>query len=101
MKYIQDAVRECDIFAIPITLTYKGDKEFTSIQGGIISIICSLTLVILGVTRLHDQYVNPVYDEDSNTKIFSYYTNQDSYQLNTSNFTLAIAIVDSDADDGS
>ena len=87
-------MKECDIFAIPITLTYKGDKEFQSIQGGIVSIICMLALIILGVIRLHDQQVNPVYDEDSNTRIFSYYTNQDSYELNTSNFTLALAIFD-------
>ena len=43
-------LKSCDFFSVPVYLTYKGEKEFSTVQGGICSMLLSiLFLVYIGV----------------------------------------------------
>ena len=55
MKSVLNFVREQDIFAIPVQLTYKGDKEFKTAIGGFFSILFYLTVAIYTAVVLKGQ----------------------------------------------
>ena len=61
MKSVLDFVRELDFFAIPVQLTYKGNKEFNSAIGGLCSILFCLAVVIAMAVRINEIKVNPTY----------------------------------------
>ena len=48
-------VRERDLFAIPVQLTYKGNKEFNTAIGGFCSISLWLAIAIYTAVVLKDQ----------------------------------------------
>jgi len=38
MKRVRELVKEADLFSIPITLTYRAEREFKSITSGLVSL---------------------------------------------------------------
>ena len=39
MQQIYKAVSKLDLFALPVSLTYKGQRSFTTFGGGLLSIL--------------------------------------------------------------
>ena len=95
MQSILQAVRMLDLFAVPVSLTYKGQKAFNTILGG----FCSLLLIIGFGTfitlDLHKVLTNPDFSETS-TSLYASYQNSEPYELNTLNQTVALSIYRSD-----
>ena len=42
LRYLKDAVKGVDFFAIPVQLTYKNQRKFNTVVGG----CCTLTIIL-------------------------------------------------------
>ena len=45
MKKISSALKSQDLFAVPVSLTYRGETHFTSVYGGCLSLIMIAGLI--------------------------------------------------------
>ena len=54
MNSVVKTIKGFDIYHIPITFTYKGEKSFNSFAGGVVSIIVVFGLIAFCGERLHD-----------------------------------------------
>ena len=62
MKNINKAVRGLDFFAVPVSLTYKGKKKFSTMVGGICSLVLILGFVAYSAVTMHTMIEDPVYN---------------------------------------
>ena len=61
MQSILQAVRALDLFAVPVSLTYKGQKAFNTILGGCCSLLLIIGFVTFIAVNLHQLLMNPVF----------------------------------------
>ena len=59
-KIIQ-AVKSKDLFAVPVQLTYKGERAFSTLCGGGLSILLILGLTAYFAIGMHDLTLHPDY----------------------------------------
>lgn len=83
METILQTIRDKDIFAVPVQLSYKGQKAFNTVAGGCISIITILAFMAVFVITLRDQIVNPDFTSRTVVNYFSYYSNSEGYKMST------------------
>ena len=57
-------MRDWDFFAIPVGMTYKGQREFNTVFGGCLSIILGVLFAIIGTTLLISVVETPQYSND-------------------------------------
>ena len=60
MKRILNKVRQLDLFAVPVQLTYKGQKGFNTLLGGFTSLVLIVILLTYSVVTLYTLIVDPV-----------------------------------------
>ena len=58
---IADAIKSQDLFAIPVQLTYRGEKGFNPFCGGCISLLLIVGLSTYFILSIHNLYMNPDY----------------------------------------
>ena len=58
---IVQTIKDQDLFAIPVSLTYQGRRSFGTIYGGITSMCMVLTLCTYFAVSLHREYTFPDY----------------------------------------
>ena len=85
-------VRDMDLFAVQVSLTYKGMKQFNTLLGGCCSLLLILVLATYSAVTLHDLIAHPVLKNYSQHEFFSFASNTDMYNITTKNSTLAIMI---------
>ena len=85
-------VRDMDMFAVPVSLSYKGKSHFNTLCGGCFTLVLVLTFLSYSVISLHDLITNPVLKGNAQTSYFSSADNTDIYNITTTNSTLAVAI---------
>ena len=59
-KKISQSVRRRDLFAIPVQLTYKGQRKFHTLLGG----FCTVILTIAAVVSLPIMIIDGIYNPD-------------------------------------
>ena len=57
-------IRSQDLFAVPVSLTYRGETAFNTFCGGCISILLILSLMGYFAVELHREYVHPEYQQN-------------------------------------
>ena len=87
-----DFVRSLDFFAVPVSLTYKGEKWFKTQLGGYCTLVLILSFFIYCGFALEKLMFNPVLVNNSYNSFFSSYLNTDIYNISTTNSTLAVRI---------
>ena len=60
MQRILDTVRDFDLFAVPVSLTYKGKTKFSTLCGGCFSFLIILSFVTYAVVSLYFEITSPV-----------------------------------------
>ena len=60
-KKLAKAIKSQDLFAIPVQLTYRGEKGFNTFCGGCISVLLIAGLSTYFALSLHNLYMNPDY----------------------------------------
>lgn len=93
MQRILNKVRKADIFAVPVRLTYKGEKSFNTIVGGCCSILLILGLLAYTIPTLHNLITNPVLSGNSSMIYFSLTESKEKYTLETNKTTLAVQLL--------
>ncbi len=59
-KYFEK-IREFDIFGLEMGMTYKGDKEFKTRMGGLITTVVVILLVVSGAIEIYGVLFNATY----------------------------------------
>ena len=60
MQSILNNVRDQDLFAVPVSLTYKGKTKFNTLCGGCFSLVIILAFFTYAVVTLINLLKNPV-----------------------------------------
>ena len=92
---MQKFLRELDFFAVPVSLTYKGQRQFGTSVGGCFSLLLIILFTAYSVYTAHEMIVNPILKNSSEKLYFSYVDNTEAYEINTTNSTLAVKIAGS------
>ena len=92
MQKILGSLRKIDLFAVPISLTYKGEKKFSTRIGGCLSLILLLGFVAYSIVTLYDLINNPYLQENPETLYHSILENTEAYNVTTNNSTLAVLL---------
>ena len=95
MQNILNKVRSLDLFAVPVSLTYKGKTRFSTLCGGFFSLIIILGFLAYSVMTLHELIVHPVLKSNAERVYFSASGNTDVFNITTKNATIAVAIAGS------
>ena len=48
LAWLSYKIRQCDVFAVPVSLTMRGKSSFTSVFGGLVSIL--VVSAVLGIS---------------------------------------------------
>ena len=89
---MKEWVREQDLFAVPVQLTYKNQKAFNTMCGGFCSLVLYLTFVTILVFIINDSMRNPLYDNYSTTTYQPYYDNMKPFMLMTNQTSVAVQV---------
>ena len=91
------------MFAIPVTLAYKGEKVFSTLLGGICSFILVLLLVGIFTVQLYDLIAKPTFRATSTIEYISFDEKAKDleFDMYTTNNTVAAAIFTSREDPAS
>ena len=99
MGKILKKVRDLDMFAVPVSLTYQGKTKFGTLCGGFFSLFIILTFLAYAVITLQDLILNPVLKGYAEKRYFSRFNNTDYYNITTTNSTLAVRIFNDQSSD--
>ena len=58
---LQQTIKSQDLFAVPVQLTYKGERAFNTFCGGCISVILIPILIAYSIFGFYDAYEHPNY----------------------------------------
>ena len=92
MQQILDRVRDLDLFAVPVSLTYKGKTRFSTLCGGCLSFVIILTFVTYAVVSLYQEITSPVLTGNVQKTYFSWSDNEEFYNITTLDSTLAVRV---------
>ena len=92
MQSILNAIRDIDLFAIPVSLTYKGKRKFGTLAGGFFTILLAIGFIAYSVHTIRDMIENPELYNNTQKLYFSFSDNSEVYNISTKNSTLAIQI---------
>ena len=85
-------VRGLDLFAVPVSLSYKGKTKFNTLCGGCFSLVFILSFLTYAGLTLRELIVDPVLKNYAEKRYFSYADNTNSYEIDTKDSTLGIYI---------
>ena len=92
MQNVLNAVRNLDLFAVPVSLTYKGKTRFSTLCGGSISLVIILAFATYAGLYMHKLITDPVLKSNSEKLIVSSAANNETFVLDTKNTTVALSI---------
>ena len=87
-----DFVKRQDLFAIPVQLTYKGERAFSSFTGGCCSILFVLIAVAIFAHNSHSFYKNPEFGTSASVSYTTYSDDTPPSNLPTNGTTMAILV---------
>lgn len=94
MEGVMNTVRGMDMFAKPITVTYRGKQSFPTVTGGCMSLCLYFVFLIYAAITLKAMMINPVLTDNSEMLYFSLYGNTNQYNIDARNSSLAISTSD-------
>ena len=87
-----DFLKRQDRFGVPVQLTYKGERFFTTAVGGCCSIMFVLTAIALFTVNAISFYRNPQFSQSESVSYISYNDGHEPYYLPTNRTTLAVYV---------
>ena len=82
---MSNCIRSSDFFAIPVQLTYKGDREFNTLLGG----FCSLFLLVVVASGLaynvHSYWDRPRYLQSEQKEYINFHDNHYHFNMSSLN----------------
>ena len=90
MQSILNTVRNLDLFAVPVSLSYKGKTSFNTLSGGCLSLVIILTFITYAGLSLHHLIVHPVLWGRTEYEIVSSEANTDAFNITTQTSSVAI-----------
>ena len=87
-------MRSLDLFAVPVSLTYKGQRQFTTLLGGFFSLLIILSFLVFTAVSLHTHIVSPDFLQGNSVMTyFAYEDNTKTFNISRSDSTVAIQIL--------
>ena len=91
-KESQSFLRSWDGYAMPIQFTYKGESEFTTTTGGIITILTQLLIFFYAGQQILYLFTQPDYNETSTQTYRDFTSNTDKIIIDTEYTTVAVKL---------
>ena len=79
-----------DLFTVPISLSYKGRKEFSTKCGGFVSLIIMIIFTFTASFKLFMYMSNPQFYRHTSQQDYS--VDREPYRIDTNEATLAISV---------
>ena len=79
MSRLLNLIRDFDLFAVPVSLTYKGKKRFNTLLGGLCSLLLLISFLTYSALTFHHLIAHPVLKSNSENIFFSLTGNTESY----------------------
>ena len=95
---LSEAIRQFDLFARPVTLTYKGKRSYNTVLGGFLSITFVLVFTAFAILSLNTLVRHPVLTGRITTEYVPYFKNDLIYHMKTSGQTIAVELKGFDSD---
>ena len=96
MQSALNLVRELDMFAMPVSLTYKGKRQFSTLLGGFCSLFLILVFMAYSAVTMHKLIVDPVFQMNNSMRQFlDSANNTEFYNITTKESSLAVWITGS------
>lgn len=92
MQGFKSTVRNLDLFAVPVSLTYKGKTKFNTLCGGFFSLLIILVFVAYAGLDMYTLIAHPVLRSSSEKLIVSSIINTDAFNIDPKVSTLAVQI---------
>ena len=83
MERVYKYVRSQDKFAIDFKLTYKGQRQFTTLMGGVCSIIMFLTILSMFLINFITLLRDPKFEQSASNSYLTYNHNEMIYNMTT------------------
>lgn len=98
MQKAQEWISECDVFAEPVHLSFKGNSRFQTVCGGLLTIILGVAMVGLLGDYFYVALFDPTFNSVSQLSIEPIYKNFTPINVTTTNSTVAVFIDDDQYD---
>ena len=89
---MKEFLRDVDLFAVPVSLKYRGKSKFGTQVGGCLSLLIILLFSVYSGYTLYEMIVNPALQNNTIQQYFSNSDNTDVYNITTLNSTIAINV---------
>ena len=83
-------VKRQDLFGVPVQLTYRGERAFTSFIGGFCSIMFVLSVISTFVVYSRRFFDNPQFSSNASVNFITYGDDQEVYSFPTERTTIAV-----------
>ena len=83
MERVFRYVRSQDKFAIPVKLTYKGQRQFTTLLGGCCTILMLLIICSMFGYNSWTHLKEPKFEQSTTNSYLSYNNNEITYNMTT------------------
>ena len=83
MQAIATGLRDLDLFAVPVGLTYRGRRKFGTFIGGFFSLFLILSFTGYAIYTLHQLIVNPTLKNNTERLYVSNSQNSELYNITT------------------
>ena len=94
LKKVGAGIKQYDLFAIPVQLTYKGQRKFNTLLGGCCSIMMYLAIIIAFPLMITYEYQNPTLRQTTpKQKQLAYNSETNEFpewEINTKQATFAV-----------
>ena len=89
-KYIENKVKDSDMYALPVSLNFKGRETFPSFIGGIASIFLSMFLIYYFYAQWYVMFKKGNTSISTNALKRNWVVDKSSYNMENSGFAIAI-----------
>jgi len=91
-------LRSLDFFAAPVYLTYKGEKSYKTLSGGIFTILLLLFLFFYIIYLLEILFTQDYAQESTTTKVTDLYNTDEVHEIGDAGFAFAFAYTGDNAE---
>ena len=76
-------IRKFDAYAVPVRFTYKGDDQFTTVCGGLLTLLTFFLIVAYGLQQTIYLWIKPGYSEETTTTFADFASTSEKININT------------------
>ena len=90
---MSSCIRKFDGYAMPVRFTYRRDDQFTTVCGGLLTMLTFLLIVAYGLQQTIYLWIKPGYSEETTTTFADFASTSEKININTQQSTIAVQLL--------